>query len=192
MLKVKAPRKTSFKSPGQSFAATKAKQNCTRATLCSTKLQATGATGTENKHLELYIQTIIQSFDVYGGAKLCPCLYMACNRFADICCHCGLQIGAANLCPCGSQPTGLRAYGPTGRALGLRARLQAYGPGPLAYDTGSTGPRAYGPYGPTGRAYGPTGPDLGLPRGQWPCIYIYITISLVGGYRFYGISPTMY
>ena len=103
MLKVKAPRKTSFKSPGQSFAATKAKQNCTRATLCSTKLQATGATGTENKHLELYIQTIIQSFDVYGGAKLCPCLYMACNRFADICCHCGLQIGAANLCPCGSQ-----------------------------------------------------------------------------------------
>ena len=86
----------------------------------------------------------------------------------------------------------LRAYGPTGRAFGLRARLQAYGPGPLAYDTGSTGPRAYGPYGPTGRAYGPTGPDLGLPRGQWPCIYIYITISLVGGYRFYGISPTMY
>ena len=188
MLKVKAPRKTSFKSPGQSFAATKAKQNCTRATLCSTKLQATGATGTENKHLELYIQTIIQSFDVYGGAKLCPCLYMACNRFADICCHCGLQIGAANLCPCGSQPTGLRAgplaYGPAYRPTGpgpwltIRA-LQAHGL------TGLTGPRA-GPTGLRARTWGFPGVNGRV------YIYIYITISLVGGYRFYGISPTMY
>ena len=58
MLKVKAPRKISFKSPGQSFAATKAKQNCTGAKLCSAKLQATG---TKNEHLPWYIQ-IIQSF----------------------------------------------------------------------------------------------------------------------------------
>ena len=177
MLKVKAPRKTSFKSPGQSFAATKAKQNCTRATLCSTKLQATGATGTENKHLELYIQTIIQSFDVYGGAKLCPCLYMACNRFADICCHCGLQIGAANLCPCGSQPTGLRAYGPgpwlTGPPTGLRARALG-----LRYGLyRPTGLRALRAHGPGLRAYGP-GP--GASQGSM-AVYIYIYHDIIGG-----------
>ena len=77
-------------------------------------------------------------------------------------------------------PTGLRA-GPTGPGPWLTIRaLRAHGL------TGLMGPRA-GPTGLRARTWGFPGVNGRV------YIYIYhITISLVGGYGFYGISPTMY